>query len=52
MFFSTLSNDEGPCDAKNHKTIDIASIILPAPKTKAFVFSNTSRNTFLADGNL
>ena len=34
--------DAPPLDAKNHNTIDIANIILPAPKIKGFVFSTTS----------
>ena len=36
----------GPFEAKNHRTIERAKIILPAPKINAFVFSTTSANDY------
>ena len=39
---SAFLKDSGPLEAKNHNIIEIAKIILPAPNTKAFVFSTTS----------
>ena len=47
-----FSKDDGPFEAKNHKIIDNAKMIFPASKTNDFVFSNTSKKTFLIYGNL
>ena len=41
-----------PIEPKTQIIIDMAKIILPAPKTKAFVFSKTVKATFLKSGSL
>ena len=43
---ASLKAAPGPYDAINHKMIEIAKMILPAPATKALVFSITLIATF------
>ena len=49
---SALLKFPGPCEPKNHKTIEIAKIIFPAPVTNALVYSKTFKATFLNIGTL